>query len=219
MKKLIIVGTSSNSRLARFYFEQDTDYKVVAYAVESSFIKEREFDNLPVIDILKLEYLYPKEKFDVFVAVGYKNMNGVRQKLYNLIKGMGYFMPNYISPKCSFLTNNKIGDNNFILEDNTVQPFVNIGSNNVLWSGNHIGHDVIIGSHNFISSHVVISGFVKISDNVFLGVNSSINDGINILSYSLIGSGSVITKDTTEKSVWVSPRSIKLEKSSLDIKL
>ena len=50
------------------------------------------------------------------------------------------------------------GDNCFILEDNTVQPFVTIGNNVTLWSGNHIGHDSVIEDDCFISSHVVVSG-------------------------------------------------------------
>ena len=67
-----------------------------------------------------------------------------------------------MSSRCSFLTQYPHGDNCFILEDNTVQPFVRIGSNVTLWSGNHIGHDSTIGDHCFISSHVVVSGHVDI---------------------------------------------------------
>ena len=52
----------------------------------------------------------------------------------------------------------EIGENCFIFEDNTIQPFVKIGDDVVLWSGNHIGHHAEIGDHCFISSHVVISG-------------------------------------------------------------
>ena len=54
------------------------------------------------------------------------------------------------------------GDNCFILEDNTIQPFVSIGNNVTLWSGNHIGHDSTIDDHCFIASHVVVSGHVRV---------------------------------------------------------
>ena len=54
-----------------------------------------------------------------------------------------------------------MGDNCFIFEDNTVQPFVTLGNNLVLWSGNHIGHHSTLRDHCFISSHVVISGFCR----------------------------------------------------------
>ena len=68
-----------------------------------------------------------------------KNLNRIREKIYNEGKKKGYDFYSYVSPKATVLTN-KIGENCFILEDNTIQPFVEIGNNCVLWSGNHIGH-------------------------------------------------------------------------------
>ncbi|MEZ4692278.1 MAG: DapH/DapD/GlmU-related protein [Ignavibacteria bacterium] len=74
-----------------------------------------------------------------------------------------------------------------------------IGNNVVLWSGNHIGHDVEIDDHNFITSHAVVSGFVKIRNNCFIGVNATIRDGITIAPETLIAAGAIIMKDTVEK--------------------
>lgn len=68
----------------------------------------------------------------------------------------------------------KIGENCFIFEDNTIQPFVTIGDNRVLWSGNHVGHNPTVGDHVFVTSQVVISGACTIGDNSFLGVNATI---------------------------------------------
>jgi sugar O-acyltransferase (sialic acid O-acetyltransferase NeuD family) len=217
--KLVIVGTSNNSKLAKLFFEKDTFYKVIAFSIEKEYIVDKKFEGLPIVELESLEESYPPNEFDAFVAVGYKSMNKLREKLYNIVKFKGYFLPNYISPNCRFLTKELIGDNNFILEDNTIQPFVKIGSNNVLWSGNHIGHDVCIGNHNFITSHTVISGFTIIENNAFIGVNATINDSLKISSETLIGSGAIITKSTEKSSVWVSPRSIKLDKLSNEIEL
>ena len=139
--------------------------------------------------------------------------------MYYQMKQMGYTMPNYISPKCSYLTEEIIGDNNFILEDNTIQPFVKIGSNNVFWSGNHIGHDVIIGDHNFITSHVVVSGFTKILNNCFLGVNSTLRDNIVIANKTLVAAGAVIMKDTSEEDVYLPAKSILHNKKSTELKI
>lgn len=87
-------------------------------------------------------------------------------------------------------------------ENNVVQPFVKIGNDSILWSGNHIGHDAIVGDHVFISSHVVISGHVKIGDRSFIGVNSTIKDGVTIGNDCLIGAGSLILKDAADNSVF-----------------
>ena len=100
-----------------------------------------------------------------------------------------------------------------------MQPFVKIGNNVILWSGNHIGHHSEIGDHNFISSHVVVSGQCKIKSNCFIGVNSTIGHGVTIAEKTLVGAGSVITKNTEQESVYVPARSVKLSKKSGDFKL
>jgi len=219
MKKIVIIGTSANSRLARFYFDKDTDYNVVGYAIDREYIQSNEFDGMPVYAVEDLCNYFPPSGCDAFVAVGYNKMNKIREKLYNEIKALGYNLPNYISPRCSFLTNEPIGDNNFILEDNTIQPFVEIGSDNVFWSGNHIGHDGSIGDHNFITSHVVVSGFVKIKNYCFLGVNATIRDAVTIADSTLVAAGAIIMKDTVEKGVYLPARSSLFDKRSDEINI
>ncbi|MGZ3861857.1 MAG: acetyltransferase [Bacteroidia bacterium] len=213
-KKIIIIGNSANSKLARYYFNKDTHYEVVGYAVNKQYLQADTFDNHKVFAIEDMPSLFPPSTCDAFVAVGYNKMNKVRESLYNQMKQLGYKLPNYISPRCSFLTEEPIGDNNFILEDNTIQPFVKIGSNNVLWSGNHIGHDGEIGNHNFLTSHVVVSGFTKITSHCFIGVNATLRDAITIAPETLIAAGAIIMKSTSEKDVYVPARSTLIEKKS-----
>lgn len=218
-KDLIIVGLSNNAKLAAYYFQRDSSYNVVGFVVDKEFKNSDEFYNLPVYDFEQLEGLYSPLVADAFVAVGYSQMNNIRESLYKRVKALGYKLPNYISSRCSFLTEETIGDNNFVLEDNTIQPFVKIGSNNVIWSGNHIGHDVILGDHNFITSHVVISGFTQIRNNCFFGVNSTLRDGIIIADKTLIGAGAVIMKNTKDEEVYLPAQSILFPKKSTDLKI
>lgn len=219
MKKIIIIGNTSNAKLAHYYFKNDSKYEVVAFSVHQKYINNRSFCNLPVVALEDLIDLYPPNKFSAFVAVGYTNMNKLREELYLEMKKKGYELPNYISSKCSFLSQEKIGDNNLILEDNTIQPFVKIGSNNVFWSGNHIGHDVLIQDHCFITSHVVISGFTTIENNCFLGVNSTFRDDIVIKKYSLIGAGATIMRSTDKEGVYLAPRPVQIDKKSTELKI
>lgn len=216
-KKLIIIGASTSAKIARFYFEKDTTYRVTAFSVQKEYLKNPTYEGLPVVALESLHQTHPPSEYECFVAIGYSKMNSIREHLYLEVKRMSYVLPNYISPQCTFLTSESIGDNNFILEDNTIQPFVSIGSNNVFWSGNHIGHDVKIGDHNFISSHVVISGYTEVENNCFLGVNSSLHDSIKIRNKTLIAAGAVISTDTNEEDVIVPAKSVTLTKKSIQL--
>ena len=217
MKKLVIFGIGEIGKLSYYYFTNDSDYKVVAFTVDKRFVKEERFCDLPLIEFEKIKKLYPPESHNIFIAIGYNNMNKNREEKYNLAKKLGYSFASYISSKATFLTEFTIGDNCMILENNTIQPFVKIKDNVILWSGNHIGHGTVIENNCYISSHVVISGNVHLESNVFIGVNASIRDSITIKRESLIGAGAVIMEDTIEKSVYVSERTKLLDKNSDEI--
>ena len=116
----------------------------------------------------------------MFVAISYAKMNAVRAEKYASMKAAGYRLVSYVSSRCSYLSLTPPGDNCFILEDNTVQPFVTIGNNVTLWSGNHIGHDATIEDHCFITSHVVVSGYVRVGTRSFIGVNATLRNSITI---------------------------------------
>jgi len=214
MKKVIIFGTGTFGQVVHFYLTHDSDYEVIAFTANKDFIKQQSLLDLPIIPFETIESNYSPEKFSMFIAIPYTQMNKIRSKIYFEAKRKNYDLITYINSKASIWGNPIIGDNCFILENNVIQPFVKIGNNVIIWSGNHIGHHSNIGDHNFISSHVVISGNVKIKDHCFLGVNSTIRDGITISSECLIGAGSVILKDTLDKEVYTVNSTKLLNKTS-----
>ncbi len=218
-KNLIVIGTGLFAEVSCSYFEEFTDYKVVAFACHKSYKTAEEIYGRNLLVIEELEQHYNPDAVEVFVAIGYGQMNKIRQRVYDEIKAMNYRFTTFIHPGVKIWDSSNIGENVFIFEDNTIQPFTSIGSNTILWSGNHVGHHSIIGKHSFISSHVVISGSCIVGDNVFIGVNSSLHDSIAIGDETLIGAGSVISKNTEPKSVYV-PQSTKVfPKTSDQIKI
>jgi len=202
LNKLIIFGTDDVAELAYFYFNKYTDYKVEAFCLDEQYLKETKKFNLPILGFAETCKLYSNKDIKFFVALGYSKVNELRKNKYKLIKNMGYKLASFISSQANILSENQVGENVFILEDNTVQPFVQIGNNVTLWSGNHIGHHSHISDHCFISSHVVVSGRVCIEEQCFLGVNSTIRDHLVVGKKSVIGAGSLILSDVKPNSVY-----------------
>lgn len=202
MNKVIVFGAGDIAQLAHFYLTHDSDREVVAFTVDKAYLKVEEFCGLPVVAFEDVTSKYPPESNDMFIAVSYAKINAVRAEKYNQAKQKGYQLISYISSKATCWKNTQIGDNCFILEDNTIQPFVKIGNNVTLWSGNHIGHHAEIQDNCFITSHVVISGGVKVEKNCFIGVNSTIRDHVTIAQNCVIGAGSLILQDTQESGVY-----------------
>jgi sugar O-acyltransferase (sialic acid O-acetyltransferase NeuD family) len=201
-EKLLIIGDSAFAEVAYEYFSYDSPYEVAAFSVEKEFITRGKLFNLPVVPFEDLEAVFSHEEYKVFVAIAYNQLNKVRTRLYKAVKQKNFQVVSYISSRAFVWRNAEIGENCFIFENNVIQPFVKIGNNVVLWSGNHIGHHSVISDNCFISSHVVVSGFVNIAENCFLGVNSCIADNREIARDCIIGMGAVVNRDTEAGKVY-----------------
>ena len=219
MAKLVIVGAGDIGRLAHHYFSRDSEHEVVGFAVDRAYLQADAFLGLPLLALDEMPARFPPGSHKAFVAISYTGMNRRRAEKYAQAKAMGYQLASYVSSRCSFLTDHPAGDNCFILEDNTVQPFVRIGNDVTLWSGNHIGHDSTIADHVFISSHVVVSGHCRIEPYCFIGVNATLHNSVTVAEATLVGAGSVIAKDTVAKGVYLPERARLFRKNSDEIDL
>ena len=123
--------------------------------------------------------------------------------------------------------------NNFELGDySTIEEFctinngvgdVLIGQNSIIGIGNVIIGPVSIGDNVMLAQHIVVSGLnhgyedisippkdqkvstncITIADNVWIGANAVITAGVSIGKHSVIGAGSVVTKNIPEYVVAV----------------
>lgn len=216
MPRLVIVGAGSLARLAHVYFTRDSGYEVAAFAVHRAYRSEDRCIGLPLVDLEDLPLLFAPTTCEVFVAIGYTQMNRARARVVDSLKSQGYRLASYVSSRCTYLSDAPPGENTLIMEDNTIQPFVQIGRNVILWSGNHIGHDSVIGDHCFLTSHVVIAGYTCVEPYCFIGGNAVISGGqpITVGASCLIGAGSIIHKSTAPNGVYVPARARRLRLSS-----
>lgn len=213
---VVIVGTSSIAEIAYEYLTYDSKYEVVAFSVEKKYIGNDKLFNLPVVPFEEVEKKYEPNKYKMFIAVGYKQLNKLRRRLFDEAKKKGYELISYISSNSFVWRNVELGENCFVFEDNTIQPFVKIGDNVTLWSGNHIGHHSFIEENCFISSHVVVSGFCRVGRNSFLGVNCCLAHRVTIGKNNIIGMGSVINRDTRDDGVYIGNPGKLLHRNSKD---
>jgi sugar O-acyltransferase (sialic acid O-acetyltransferase NeuD family) len=206
MAKIVVFGTGSFAECVNFYLTHDSPHEVVAFTVHRDHLEAEELAGLPVVAFEDLADAYPPGEHGMFVAVGYARVNRVRAAICGEAKAKGYRLITYVSSKATTWGDTRIGENCFIFEDNTIQPFVTIGDDCVLWSGNHIGHHATIGDHCFITSHVVVSGHVDVGPYCFLGVNATFRDAISVGAANVVGAGALIMKSTKDNEVYIAAR-------------
>lgn len=192
--RIIIYGIGSFSELLYHYLSQEKKYSVIAFCVDKQYITDKEKYGLKVIPFENIEVSYPPKLYYMLVSVGYAVMKN-REFLFKKAKKKGYKLINYIHPSVN-INNLVCGENNIILENTVIEPFVEIGNNNIIWSSVNISHNVNIKSHSFISSQSLIGGFSIIQNNCFLGFNSIILQNIILEKETLVGANALILKNT-----------------------
>lgn len=203
MKKLVIVGAGEFAQIAFEYFTHDSDYEVSAFTVESAYLRESSLCGKPVVPYEALEHSHPADSYEAFVAIPATQLNSLRKRFYLDSRAKGYRLASYISSRAFVWRNATLGDNVFVFENNVIQPFVSLGNNCILWSGNHVGHRTVIRDHVFIASHAVISGYCEIGERCFIGVNSTFNDKVSVAERCVIGSGALVVRDTEPGRIYV----------------
>ena len=200
-KRVVVVGTGDFARIARYYLEHDSQHPVVAHALSASLLDAGSFLGLPLVAFEELPSKYPPGDHLLVIGIAYSRLNRNRREMFEAAKRMGYEMATYVCSKAITWPDLSVGEGSFIFEANVIQPYVRIGSDTVLWSGNHIGHDSTIGNHIFMASHVVVSGNCRVGDNTFIGVNATLRDGIAVGANCVIGAGTLILADVADGSV------------------
>ena len=214
MKKLIIYGTGQIAEIIYQYFCLDSEFKVIAFTVNKKYSKETSFFDLPVVNFEDVDKIYPPDDYFMFVAASYKNLNSVRELMYQAAKKKKYKLASYVSSNSNLITNLEIGENCLVLENQTIQPYSKIGNNVFIWGGCIVGHHTKIKDHCWLTSGSSIGGNTVINENTFLGLNSTIGHFIEIGRENFIGASALVTKNTEEKSVYIEKDTIKFKLDS-----
>ena len=186
MKKTLIFGNNDCGQLAKFYLQNDSSHEFAAFCIDDEFQTNKETFNWSLV-----KKKFSPSDYNFFIPL-YDNK--LRKEKTQEVKKYGYDLISYVSSKAIVFSS--IGENCFIMENNTIQPFVSVGNNIIMWSGNHIGHHSKINDNVFFSSHVVLSGHCNVESYSWFGVNSTIRNNIKIAEGTFVAMSSSIVSDT-----------------------
>ena len=107
----------------------------------------------------------------------------------------------------------EVGDKNEFHEFSTVNRgtvkgggITRVGSNNLIMSYAHIGHDCQIGDSTIFVNGATLAGHVTVEDNAQIGAFCPVHQFCRIGKYSYIAAHTVITQDVPPFSKIVAPR-------------
>lgn len=213
-KPVILFGLGDVAQIVDFYFREDAAYDVRGFATTEAHLQSgapREWLGRGVVPFEEVEQHYAPADYDLFVAVGYRELNRFRERIMREAKAKGYRLPSYLCSKSSHWGDTVIGENVLVLEDTLLQPFVTLEDGAFIGRGNSIGHHSTVRHCAFIANHAVLCGRNHIGVRSFVGSNVTINDGIRIAEDNLIGGHSLIKTHTAAGDAFASPQAAKLD--------
>ena len=203
MKKIVIYGCGVGAQTAARYIASDTKDQICAYTADAAHIKTKKFLGRPVVPFEEIQKKFSPKQYQLFIPLGFQDMNHLRAQKYREAKAKGYRLYSYISSKSFYHRKIECGENCFILEGQAINFDVKIGNDVVMWSANHVGDRTVIGDHVWLSSHVTIAGDAKIKDHCFLGINATISNHVTLAEETFVGAACFITKNTKKGEVYL----------------
>ncbi len=203
-KPVVMVGVELHAKRVHSYLTTDGGRTIAAFAVHRRFLEDgvaHEFLGRPLVAFEELNATHPPESHDLCVAVGYRDVNQARARVWQEGLDRGYDHVHYVSRYARCWEPSTIGTRGtLIVEDANVQPYATIGDD--CWiSGARIGHDALIGDHCWIGA-AIISGGATIGDFCFIAPGAAIRDGITVAPRTVVGMGAIIKHDTVEGGVY-----------------
>jgi len=203
MKDLIIFGTGNIADVLFYYFTNESEFNTVAFTVDSKYITDATKNGLPIIPFDEIEQHYPTETHCMFIALGYQNLNDLRQHKLKQAKEKGFEIISFIHPRSNIPNDLVYGENCFIMNNASIHPRVKLGNNVFVWSGAIIGHHSIIEDHCWLTSGSNVAGDVVIGSNSFLAINATIAHRVKIGQRCFIGSNALVIKNIADKTVMI----------------
>jgi sugar O-acyltransferase (sialic acid O-acetyltransferase NeuD family) len=203
-RKIILAGNAITAQILNTYLASDARYEVAGLTVDDAYVASGRVEGLEAVQISKVQQAFPPTSFRVLMAIGYDDLNRVRESVFTRLKGMGYTIETYVHPEARVHTRNALGEGCVVLPGAVVEPYATVGANAMIWANVTLAHHCSVGEHCWIAAGTVISGQAKVQRNTFVGVNATIVNDVSVGEFNVVGAAALISKDTKPNTVHLS---------------
>lgn len=213
-KPIVLFGSGKIAEVLLYFFREHSDREVLACCVDRDYLPGADWQGLPTVAFDEVALRYPPAQYEMFVALGYQDMNALRQSRCEQARALGYTLASYVHPQAGLPRDCVYGDNCFFMNQVLVHPCVRFGSNVFAWSGAMVGHHSRVGDNCWLTSSAQIAGGVSVGDNCFFALNATVGNSISVGARCFIGANALITQSTEDEQVFVAESSKPLRLTS-----
>ena len=202
--KTIIYGNGAMARVLYSYARHSME--ISGFTVDDVCIEETAttFLGLPLLPFSTVEHAFDPSDHNMIVAVGYADMNMLREQKSREAAEKGYGFARFVHDSLIIHDGVTIDDNCIILDHVSIHPGCHIGHGTFISSHVSIGHDCQVGPANWINSGVAIAGGCCIGQGCFFGVNASVGDGVQVGARNFVAANTLLVKHSADDAVHIS---------------
>jgi sugar O-acyltransferase (sialic acid O-acetyltransferase NeuD family) len=201
MKKIILAGNAVTADILNAYLARDGRYQVVGSTVDDDFVSAGRVNGAESVPLSRLQEAFKPQDCAIVMAMGYNDLNRVRESMFQRLKEMGYSIETYVHPDAKVYTEHALGEGCVVLPSAVIEPHVRVGANSMVWANVTLAHHCTVAENCWVASGAVVSGNAHVSRNCFIGVNATIVNEVKIGEYGFIGAGALVTRHTKASSV------------------
>lgn len=201
MTRLVLAGNAVTAEILLSYLKDDSRYEVAGLVVDDEYVARATVTSLPTTPLSQAKDRFPPENCRILMAVGYDDLNRVRESLYRRLKEMGYRMETYVHPHALVHTAVPLGEGSIVLPGAVVEPQAAIGANTMVWCNVTVAHHSKVGDNCWVAAGTVIAGQASVGRNSFVGVNATIVNKVSVGDHNIIGAGALVSRDTKPSTV------------------
>lgn len=198
---IILVGNSVTAEIFYSYLRMDPRYRVVGTAVDRVFLATSRVPKVPGFALDELAGRVDRTTTQVVLAAGYRNLNRIREQLFERVRTMGFSVLSYVHPEARYHAEEPPGEGSVVLAQAMVEPGARVGRNAVVWANAVVAHHAVVGDHCWIASGAVLSGEAEIGPRSFIGVNATVVNRVRVGELNFVGAGALITRCTKPNTV------------------
>ena len=201
MKKVILAGNAITANILYAYLRSDARYEVLGLTVDDQFLPASRVEGLQAVGLSEVARVFPPDQCRVVMAIGYNDLNRVRESMFTRLKSMGYSIETYVHPDAHVYTELPLGEGCVVLPAAVIEPGAQIGVNSMVWCNVTLAHHCCVEENCWIAAGTVISGQATVQRNSFVGVNATVVNDVTVGAYNVIGAHAMISKDTKSHAV------------------
>lgn len=200
-RRIILAGNAVTAQILYSYLASDPRYELVGLTVDDEHVSRGRLSGVESAPISKAKQAFSPNECRVVMAIGYDNLNRVRESVFLRLKSMGYTIETYVHPHARVHTANPLGEGCVVLPGAVIEPYAAVGANTMVWTNVTLAHHCSVAEHCWIAAGTVVSGQAKVLRNTFLGVNSTIVNDVTVSEYTIVGAAAMVSKDTKPHTV------------------